>query len=59
MLEGRGIIVHFNPAELPVLKKTVHGGSPGFWEMKPEEGISDDHDAMSPPAGAVYGWQAA
>ena len=53
MLERRGIIVYFNPAELPLLKETVHGGPPGFWEMQPEKGISDDHGAMSSPAGAV------
>ena len=47
MLEGCGVIVHFNTAELPLLKQTVHGGSPSFWEMKPEEGISDDHDRVN------------
>ena len=52
MLEGGGIIVDFNPAELPLLKETIHGGSSGLGEMKPEEGISDDHGAMSSPAGA-------
>ena len=43
VLQRSCIVIDGDAADLPVSEQTVHRGSPGFGEMQPEEGISDDH----------------